>query len=546
MKLTIFHLDFNFVSLQRDYVREWLRRLKGLGYNAILWELTDKVRWEICPECVWPEAMSKKEFREILAYSKSLGLEAIPLLQTVGHAEYVLRHKKYHPFREVADRHDCYCTSNLKVTRFLKSWVEEHLDLFGDLRYFHLGGDEAYVFGKCPRCAAAIKRQGRNQLFGNHIRALAEPILRRKIRPGIWNDMIMKDPAATGFDRQRFVIWDWNYWDTDQPPERVNLYALGRFSREEVGTSGILRDFPELVDGQGRLRPFGSVQVLKKHGFDVILCSSSRSHGDTFFTPRPHHVANIVGAAQTVVAENLLGHCVTSWSVRLNDYAAQLPYIGLAAYAASRPGKSSTELLEGYCRKLFGTDPAKFIRAIHLLSINMPFVQAGTTGVQWNTLVDSLPAPKGFLKNYLPKLKRIHRERFDSFPVSIQQAITDVPMGIKLLAEFFTEAKGGFEVIEAWLTGARFLLATALIGDRILGKQKGPEFPVILKQIKDEYAAYLRRREDPLSAEKNAGLAYDALIDYFRASRWPGPAAGRIRRSGARTRLQARRGRNWE
>src|SRR5258708_256250 len=88
-QLTIFHMDFNYVSLKSDYLRDWLRQLPELGFNAVLWELEDKVQWETCPECVWPEALSKPEFRVLLAYSKSLGLEPIPLLQTVGHAEYV-------------------------------------------------------------------------------------------------------------------------------------------------------------------------------------------------------------------------------------------------------------------------------------------------------------------------------------------------------------------------------------------------------------------------------------------------------------------------
>ena len=79
-QMNIFHMDFNGVSLKGDYVRSWLRRLKGMGFEAILWELEDKVQWETCPECVWPEAMSKDEFREILSYSRALGLEPLSLI----------------------------------------------------------------------------------------------------------------------------------------------------------------------------------------------------------------------------------------------------------------------------------------------------------------------------------------------------------------------------------------------------------------------------------------------------------------------------------
>ncbi len=512
-KMNIFHMDLNYVSLKGDYVRHWLQKLKRMGFNAILWELEDKVQWDTCPECVGPEAMSKNEFREILSCSSSLGLEPIPLLQTVGHAEYVLLNEQYIPFRELSGRHDCYCTSNARVTQFLLAWVEEFLELFGDIRHFHLGGDEATVFAKCPECSSYAERFGANQLFGNHIRTLAEPLLKKNIRPGIWNDMIMKDPLATGLDPETYVIWDWNYWDGDKSPEAVNLHALGCFSRETIGASGILKTFPELVDEKGGLRAFASVQILKKYGFDVVLCSASRSHGDNFLCPHPIHAANIAGAAQTVISENLLGHCVTSWAIRLNDFTTQIPYIGLASYAGSRAGQSSEALLYGYCRELFGAAPDKFIAAAKILGRSLPFAQSTTSGVQWNGMKDPLPAPEGYLRKYLADLKTSDPAGFHSAAETIQMAISDIPEGIKLMSEFFAEAESGLDVIEAWLTGAHFLLAIALIGQRVLTREQNPEMVPLLEHARNEYQAFLGRRENPLSAGKNAGLVYDALIE---------------------------------
>lgn len=44
-KLNIFYMNFNYVSLRKDYLRAWLRRLPSLGFNAVLWELEDKVQF---------------------------------------------------------------------------------------------------------------------------------------------------------------------------------------------------------------------------------------------------------------------------------------------------------------------------------------------------------------------------------------------------------------------------------------------------------------------------------------------------------------------
>jgi len=88
--MTLFHVDLNFVNLSAPYLRRWLKKLADMGYTGLLWELENKIRWETCPECVWPEALSKAEFRELLDYARELGLESMPLLQTIGHGEYVL------------------------------------------------------------------------------------------------------------------------------------------------------------------------------------------------------------------------------------------------------------------------------------------------------------------------------------------------------------------------------------------------------------------------------------------------------------------------
>lgn len=513
-QLNIFHIDFNYVSLRIDYLRDWLKRIADMGFNAVLWELEDKIEWETCQECVWSEAMSKDDFRELLAYSKSLGLEAIPLLQTIGHGEYVLLQDKYKKFREVPDKYDCYCTSNPEVSDFLVRWIEEYLELFGDIRFFHLGGDEAYVFGTCPQCAEIAERDGKNKLYSDHINKLAKPILEKNIRPGIWNDMIMHYPDSVDLISKDFVIWDWNYWDTDGIPEQVIVRSHGRLKKEELNDE-VLKLLPELLDKNNNLQPFYSVKTLKKLGFDIILCSSSSSAGDNFYCPAPIHTGNIVGAASTVKKENLLGNCVTSWAIRLNDFITQIPSIGLATLAIKEPEKNSKALQYKYCENLFGVKPDKFIKASDALGISMSFTQAHSTGVQWDGMKGSLPAPSNYISEYLIDLNKNNPEALKSTAVTINSALVDIPQGIKLLSEFFQEAEKGFEIIEYWLTAAKFLLDRVLIAQKIINNVKSPEIVQLLEIQKAEYTAFLKRRETPKSAEKNSGLVFDSIINCF-------------------------------
>ncbi len=511
--LNIFHIDMNYRQLDMDFLRGFLKRIADMGFNAILWELENKVQWETCPECVWPEAMSKDEFRDLLKYAESLGLEPIPFLQTIGHAEYVLRHDKYIPFRENPEQYSCYCTSNPDVKAFLIKWIEEFLDLFGDIRYFLLGGDEAYVFGTCENCSKVVSQYGKNKLYNDHITAIAAPLLKRNVRPGIFNDWILRNPEDLDLISKDFVVWNWNYWDTDKTPEVVITRTHGNLKRDEL-PDDLLELTPEILDDENKMRSFHEAIILKNNGFDIILCSAASAAGDNLYLPEYLHAGNIVGAAAAVKKEGFLGNCVTSWSIRMHELVTQIPYIGLALPALNDPEKDSDTQYYEYCEKLFGTAPDKFVKASKLVSIAIPFGKDCSTGVQWDGMKGSVPAPKGHVVKYLENYKD-DREIMDMFYSKIKKALCDIPEAIKLLTEFFQEAKSGYDIIECWLTAAEIYLNRIAISQKIMNNEKSADIAQFLKYQKEEYITYLKRYETPLSAEKNAGLVFDVIIDFF-------------------------------
>ena len=190
-KMIGFHIDFNVHHFKRDYLERWLTDLAALGYDTILWELEDAVAWDTCPECAPPDAYTKDEFRELLALSRRLGLEPVPLLQTIGHCEYVLRHGAYSHLAETPDRVDQYCPRNRQLVPFLRDWIDEYLDLFGDVRYFHIGADEAWQLGSCPDCKAYAEQHSLSQLYIDHVNAVCARLIERGVRPCIWADMIL-------------------------------------------------------------------------------------------------------------------------------------------------------------------------------------------------------------------------------------------------------------------------------------------------------------------------------------------------------------------
>ena len=48
----------NIAQFRGPYLKSELKALAAKGYNAIIWEVENNIRWETCPECVSPDAFT--------------------------------------------------------------------------------------------------------------------------------------------------------------------------------------------------------------------------------------------------------------------------------------------------------------------------------------------------------------------------------------------------------------------------------------------------------------------------------------------------------
>ena len=307
----VLHVDFNTAQLRRETVVDMLHEAAQSGYNAVLWEIEDKVKLDSLPGVPVEEAFSKDEFRGLLREAEQLGLEPIPLFQTFGHAEYVLSKPAYTNLREQADRYDCYCVSKPEVTALQKKVVAEYLDLFGPkVKWFHLGGDEAHIFATCPVCKARKPME----LYAEHLDAVASVLRAKGVRPGIWCDMVLKDAYVADLAKvpRDFIIWHWDY-QVGAPSAWVCPWTK-------------------------------KLPMARDLGFDVVFSGSSSSYGDSPYLPEMRiHRENLAYGADLVRRENLAGLCVTSWSVRQNLKQLQKPLVRFAARRLRNPGASAAK-----------------------------------------------------------------------------------------------------------------------------------------------------------------------------------------------------------
>lgn len=331
--LLVLHLDFNTLRPKKESVVKALRLAARAGYNAILWEIEDKVRLDALGEAVHPDAFTKREFREILDEADRLGLEPIPLLQTFGHAEYVLTRGKFGAWRELPQSESCYCVSKPEVRRFLQTMVREYLDLFGGkVRNFHLGGDEAWAFGKCPVCS----KRNRMELYAEHLQAVSEGLRERGVKPGIWCDMVLasSDPAETARIPRTFTIWHWDYGYDGQTKDRAHAWS-------------------------------GKTDVLKELGFEIVFAPSTSSWGDGPFLPRyGRHGDNVAASAAYARTEGFKGLCVTSWSCRKVPKSLQVPMWELAAKRYLNPADDAKRDLKAIWSRWFGEAKPSELRTL--------------------------------------------------------------------------------------------------------------------------------------------------------------------------------------
>ncbi|MBN1553749.1 MAG: family 20 glycosylhydrolase [Phycisphaerae bacterium] len=524
--LTIFHMDMNHVCLREEYIREWLDRLAAMGYNAVLWELEDKVRWETCRDAVWPEAMTQSQFRSILDYSRRIGLEPIPLLQTVGHAEYVLKHPSYAHLRELPDRYDCYCTSNPDVRDFLKALIEEYLDLFGELKHFHLGGDEAYVFASCPKCKTLAEQTSPNKVYADHIMEIAKPILDRRIKPGIWCDMVLHYPGDIEHIPDELTIWDWNYWDGTDEPNVTRIWGEHRFvPKEQIGEE-TKKTMPEIMDADGKLRGFYTADLLRRLGYDVFVCSATRSCGDSVFCGgHRKHAGNVVGAARKAISSQSLGHCVTSWAVRIFNLELQEILISLATFCNRNPEASYEDIVAAAGQDLLGISPTELYQAVENIAAPIPLTVSGPfSGVQWSGLKDSLPAPPGHLKNIFDQWKqKNHGEEFTRKFEELKHSSARIRQGDALLKQLAGQVTHppGREFVEEWFTAAKFqtrmanLLEQAFLRYENGASESDEECLSQAKRLREEYEDWARQWMTPKSATLNSELIFNPVLEYF-------------------------------
>ncbi|ALJ06766.1 N-acetyl-beta-hexosaminidase [Pseudalgibacter alginicilyticus] len=227
-KIKGFHLDLRIQVMTPQALKELADELSGFGINTLIMEWEGTYPYKKHAVISNEYSYTREEITDFIAYCDDLGIKVIPLQQSLGHVEYILRNPRYSHLKE--DRKDISQLCPMEAVES-KSLFK---DLFSDLvethnsDYIHIGGDETYLLGHCEKCQLKVKEEGKSKLFVDYMKMITELVIELGKKPVMWADIILKHPEAASELPKETIFVDWNYgWKINHFGDIPKLQEMG-------------------------------------------------------------------------------------------------------------------------------------------------------------------------------------------------------------------------------------------------------------------------------------------------------------------------------
>lgn len=211
--LRVMNFDLRQTFSKPERLMDYLAEFSRFKTNALLIEYEDKFPFRTHREFAHPQhALSLEQLEALQAAAREHYIEIIPLQQSFGHLEYVLRNDTWKHLRETEESTGEICPSHPETYELITSLLEEMMDAHPESHYIHLGGDEVYSLCECEACR---KQFGgvRERAFISFLNRLIEFTASRGRQPIFWHDMLDKCPPeelAKLDPRSAAMIWIYN------------------------------------------------------------------------------------------------------------------------------------------------------------------------------------------------------------------------------------------------------------------------------------------------------------------------------------------------
>ena len=245
-KLRVAQLDLARQMETVDFVKKYLTFAKESGYNAVQLYLEGRVRTKSFPYRSEAETYSVAEMKEIVAEAQRVGIDLVPVVSVLGHAENFVTCKELDAVCEESRAggrgrfgrgvlKQTFCHSVPETRKFLERYLDEMVEIFPG-KNFHVGLDESFNTGFCPECAAKMKTVGLGGIYLDVIRWAHDYLAKKGRRMWMWDDFFEFFPEKQGELPKDVMLCDWEY-SSDISRNRGHYGCFGdRFRKDWIRT----------------------------------------------------------------------------------------------------------------------------------------------------------------------------------------------------------------------------------------------------------------------------------------------------------------------
>lgn len=292
-----------------DWLVAQLPRYAEWGYDEVHLHLEDAVHYPRLPDVARKDAYSYRQLDRLMNAATRAGIRCVPIVNLLGHTQYLIKVPALRDLNELRGP-DGTPLEVGQICPLHPQTLEVAEKLLRDIQPFctagkvHVGLDESYHLGKCPRCRAEISQIGLPTHFTNYVKRLQGVATKLDLRMGLWADMFYFIPEAIPLLPTNLTAYEWYYYPFDRVP-RVELF---NFAERDIATA------------------------LKRRGLEYYGCPMN---GAFRYEPMPafqDRIANLQSWWRHSEHVGAAGFLVTSWEA--NRLAIELTTVVDAAAAS--------------------------------------------------------------------------------------------------------------------------------------------------------------------------------------------------------------------
>ncbi len=288
--------------------------LAKLKFNRVL-VMANYVRWNASKSVWHPNGASTEEAQRVANKIRDHGMEAIPLIETLSHANWMFYNPQTNSFNANKDWWQdpeagtpyAYDTLNENVYKFLLPVLSEAIAVFKP-KYIHIGHDEVKSVNRFPARDNG-KAVGFEQLFIDDTLKLYNHLKNQNVGTIIWHDTAMNDAyrekIAPALPKDT-IIMDWNYDNRNEYPspriaQSAGFSVVGASWKVPGNTEGYAKSI-ERDKGLGMLQArwtgyFGNATMSDGQTDQGVAYINA---GQSFWFPQATTSSNFANTAATL------------------------------------------------------------------------------------------------------------------------------------------------------------------------------------------------------------------------------------------------------